>query len=198
MPEYSPEAIQVDPLACTELSHLIERLGQEYDLARMLDNSDAVLASPLFMKLSQEGRIAILTGYLGYFFWDMILRPTTSALSQEAETIEEILVDRISPEDARSIAFDERKEVLLGSSFASFGGFLGRSIRENDYLWGRLNAVDRLFDILISTVPTHLRQGLDVARLKKRAFEVVLEEERLALGSVQDLIDKLGDVVRRL
>ena len=198
MQEYSPEAIQVDPLACAELSHLIERLGQEYDLARMLDNSDAVLASPLFMKLSQEGRIAILTGYLGYFFWDMILRPTTSALSQEAETIEEILVDRISPEDARSIAFDERKEVLLGSSFASFGGFLGRSIRENDYLWGRLHAVDRLFDILISTVPAHLRQGFDVARLKKRAFEIVLAEERPVLGSVQDLIDKLSDVVRRL
>lgn len=198
MPEYSSEAIQVDPQACAALTHLIERLGQEYDLARTVDNSDAVLASPLFMKLRQESRIAILTGYLGYLFWDMILRPTASALSQAAETIDEILVDRISPDDARSIVFDEPKEVLLGSSFASFGGFLGRSIRENDYLWGRLNAVDRLFDILISTVPPHLRQGLDVARLKKRAFEIVLEEERPALGSVQELIDKLGDVVSRL
>ena len=196
--EYSAEAIQGDPLACTELSHLIERLGQEYDLARMVDNSDAVFASPLFLKLREQSRLAILTGYLGYFFWDMILRPTASALSQKAETIEEILVDRISPEDARDITFDLRKEVLLGSAFASFGGFLGRSIRENDYLWGRLNAVDRLFDILISTVPVKLRKGFDVAALKKRAYESVLEEERHALGSVQGLIDKLGDAVKRL
>ena len=196
--EYSPEVVRVDPLACAELSHLIERLSQEYDLARMVDNSDAVLASPLFMKLKQDSRIAILTGYLGYFFWDMILRPTASALSQEAETIDEILVDRISPDDASSIAFDARKEVLLGSSFASFGGFLGRSIRENDYLWGRLHAVDRLFDILISTVPSYLRQKLDVAALKKKAFENVLAEERPALGCVQELIDKLSESVSRL
>lgn len=198
MQEYSPELIELDPQACAALTQLIERLGQEYDLARMVDNSDAVLASPLFMKLRQDSRIAILTGYLGYFFWDMILRPTASALSQEAETIDEILVDRISPDDARSIAFDDRKEVLLGSSFASFGGFLGRSIRENDYLWGRLNAVDRLFDILISTIPVKLRKDFDVTALKKRAFESVLEEERLALGTVQELIEKIGEAVRRL
>ncbi|SDS28667.1 patatin-like protein [Pseudomonas oryzae] len=196
--QYSPELIQGDPLACAELSRLIERLAEEYDLARHIDSSDAVLASPQFMKLRQASRIAILTAYLGYFFWDMILRPTATVLSREAETIEEILVDRISPEDARSIAFDERKEVLLGSSFASFGGFLGRSIRENDYLWGRLHAVDRLFDILISTVPVALRAGFDVTALKKRAFEIVLEEERAALGGVQELIDRLGESVSRL
>ncbi|MNG27099.1 hypothetical protein D3C84_1121790 [compost metagenome] len=58
--------------------------------------------------------------------------------------------------------------------------------------------MDRLFDILISTVPVKLRKGFDVAALKKIAYESVLEEERHALGSVQGLIDKLGDAVKRL
>ena len=88
--------------------------------------------------------------------------------------------------------------MLLGSSFASFGGFLSRAVRENDYLWGRLHAVDRLFDILLSTVPVHLRSGLAVEALKKRAFERVLEEEGQRLALVPDLIARLREVVGRL
>ena len=192
------ERLEADPGACAEVSRLIERLAQECDLARAVDNVDAVLASPLLQNLREESRIAILTGYLGYFFWDIILRPTASALSLEAGPIEEILVDRISPEDASSIVLDEGKPVLLGSSFAGFGGFLGRAVRENDYLWGRLHAVDRLFDILLSTVPANLRAGLAVDALKKRAFERVLEEEGQRLELVPELIARLGEAVSRL
>ncbi|MFC2972430.1 patatin-like protein [Azotobacter bryophylli] len=181
-----------------KISKLVERLAQECDLARTADNVDAVLASPLVQGLSEKSRSAILTGYLGYFFWDIILRPTASALSLEAGPIEEILVDRISPEDAHSIVLDESKPVLLGSTLASFGGFLGRSIRENDYLWGRLHAVDRLFDILLSTVPANLRTGLAIDVLKKRAFERVLEEEGQRLTLVPALIERIGEAVGRL
>ena len=181
-----------------KISKLVERLAQECDLARTADNVDAVLASPLVQGLSEKSRSAILTGYLGYFFWDIILRPTASALSLEAGPIEEILVDRISPEDAHSIVLDESKPVLLGSTLASFGGFLGRSIRENDYLWGRLHAVERLFDILLSTVPANLRAGLAIDVLKKRAFERVLEEEGQRLTLVPALIERIGEAVGRL
>ena len=192
------ERLEADPEACAEVSRLVERLAQECDLARAVDNVDAVLASPLTQNLREESRIAILTGYLGYFFWDIILRPTASALSLEAGPIEEILVDRISPEDAHSIVLDEGKPALLGSSFAGFGGFLGRAVRENDYLWGRLHAVDRLFDILLSTVPANLRAGLAVDALKKRAFERVLEEEGQRLKLVPELIARIGEAVGRL
>ncbi len=194
----SAEVVDADPQAVAALSHLVERLAQECDLARIADDSDTVLASSLVLGLKEQSRIAILTGYLGYFFWDVILRPTASALSLDEGPIEEILVDRISPEDARSLVLEEGRPMLLGSSFASFGGFLSRAVRENDYLWGRLHAVDRLFDILLSTVPVHLRSGLAVEALKKRAFERVLEEERQRLTLVPDLIARLGEVVGRL
>ncbi|MNZ80841.1 hypothetical protein D3C78_994900 [compost metagenome] len=190
--------VDSDPEAVAALSHLVERLAQECDLARIADDSDTVLASSLVLGLKEQSRIAILTGYLGYFFWDVILRPTASALSLDEGPIEEILVDRISPEDALSLVLEEGRPMLLGSSFASFGGFLSRAVRENDYLWGRLHAVDRLFDILLSTVPVHLRSGLAVEALKKRAFERVLEEERQRLTLVPDLIARLREVVGRL
>ncbi len=192
------ERLASEPEAGAQISRLVERLAQECDMARVVDNVDAVLASPLVQGLREESRLAILTGYLGYFFWDVILRPTASALSLEAGPIEEILVDRISPEDADSLVLDEGKPVLLGSSFAGFGGFLGRAVRENDYLWGRLHAVDRLFDILLSTVPANLRAGLAVEALKKRAFERVLEEEGQRLALVPELLARLREAVERL
>lgn len=192
------ERLASEPEAGAQISRLVERLAQECDMARVVDNVDAVLASPLVQGLREESRLAILTGYLGYFFWDVILRPTASALSLEAGPIEEILVDRISPEDADSLVLDEGKPVLLGSSFAGFGGFLGRAVRENDYLWGRLHAVDRLFDILLSTVPANLRAGLAVEALKKRAFEWVLEEEGQRLALVPELLARLREAVERL
>ncbi len=197
-PGLNIERLASEPEAGAQISRLVERLAQECDMARVVDNVDAVLASPLVQGLREESRLAILTGYLGYFFWDVILRPTASALSLEAGPIEEILVDRISPEDADSLVLDEGKPVLLGSSFAGFGGFLGRAVRENDYLWGRLHAVDRLFDILLSTVPANLRAGLAVEALKKRAFERVLEEEGQRLALVPELLARLREAVERL
>ena len=163
-----------------------------------MDNADAVLASPLLLNLGERSRIAILTGYLGYFYWDIILRPTTSALSLDAGPIDEILIDRISPEDATSVTLDDRKTVLQGGSFAGFGGFLSRSIRENDYLWGRLHAVDRLFDILDSTVPANRRGDFDIAALKKRAFGKVLEEEAKRLSFIPELMAQLREAVAQL
>ncbi|HYQ40198.1 MAG TPA: patatin-like protein, partial [Pseudomonas sp.] len=194
----SAEVLERDPQALAALTHLVKRLAEECDMARIADDSDVVLASPLVHNLREQSRIAILTGYLGYFFWDIILRPTASALSLEAGPIEEILVDRISPEDARSLRLDDDQPVLQGGSFAGFGGFLGRAVRENDYLWGRLHAVDRLFDILLSTVPANLRAGLAVEALKKQAFARVLEEEGPRLGLVPELIARIGAEIDRL
>lgn len=181
-----------------EITRLLDRLAQECDVARTIDNVDAVLASPLVLSLGERCRSAILAGYLGYFYWDIILRPTANALALEVGPIEEILIDRISPEDADTLTLDGRKTVLLGGSFAGFGGFLARSIRENDYLWGRLHAVDRLFDILLSTVPPGSRSRFDIPALKKSAFARVLEEERGRLDLVSELIARLAEAVEQL
>lgn len=59
--------------------------------------------------------------------------------------LNEIRIDRISPEDAVAI---RRGNTLKGVNLGRFGGFFSRAHRENDYLWGRLHAVDRLIDIV--------------------------------------------------
>lgn len=174
-----------------DVTALVRRLGIECDLAGRNDDADTFLSSPLVQNLDPHYRTAILTGYLGYFYWDVILHPVVSALALETGPIEEILVDRICPDDALSLAPPGNPRVLLGGTFAGFGGFLNRATRENDYLWGRLHAVDRLFDILASTLPGAIRSTIDLHALKKAGFECVLEEEAARLRLVPDLVARL-------
>lgn len=193
--------MEIDQFVSTNnaaISSLVRRLAIECDLARRNDDADAVLSSPLVLNLEPRCRSAILTGYLGYFYWDILLRPAASALSLEAGPIEEILIDRISPDDAVSLASPDAARMLLGGTFAGFGGFLSRATRENDYLWGRLHAVDRLFDILASTVPASTRSTIDFHALKKAAFERVIEEESGRLKQIPDLVARLRDVIAAL
>jgi patatin-related protein len=178
-----------------DITGLVRRLGIECDLAGKNDDADTLLSSPLVQNLEPRYRTAILTGYLGYFYWDVILHPVVSALALETGPIEEILVDRISPDDALSLAPPGNPRVLLGGTFAGFGGFLNRSTRENDYLWGRLHAVDRLFDILASTLPSALSTTIDLHALKKAGFEYVIAEEAGRLHLVPDLVSRLRDAI---
>jgi patatin-related protein len=180
------------------LSHLIARLGIECDLARSNDDADAILSSELVTNLGPRCRSAILTGYLGYFYWDILLRPVANALSLETGPIAEILIDRISPDDSVSLKSAYSRHVLLGGSFAGFGGFLSRATRENDYLWGRLHAVDRLFDILASTLPASTHAALDIPQFKKAAFEAVMQEESRRLSLDPDLISRINKAIAAL
>ena len=181
-----------------DLSGLVRRLGIECDLARRNDDADTVLSSSLLQNLAPRCRTAILTGYLGYFYWDVILHPVVSALALETGPIEEILVDRISPDDALSLVSPGGNRVLLGGTFAGFGGFLSRATRENDYLWGRLHAIDRLFDILASTLPASTRSTIDFRALKKEAFERVIEEEAERLDLIPDLVSQIRGSIAAL
>ncbi|RJG02207.1 patatin-like protein [Noviherbaspirillum sedimenti] len=180
------------------ITNLVKRLGIECDLARRNDDADAVLSSALVLNLAPRCRSAILTSYLGYFYWDIILRPVVSALSLEAGPIEEVLIDRISPDDALSLTAPEAARMLLGGTFAGFGGFLSRATRENDYLWGRLHAIDRLFDILASTVTASTAAAIDFHALKKAAFERVIEEEAGRLTLIPELVARLREAIAAL
>jgi patatin-related protein len=195
------ERMEIDPFVRAQnagIASLVKRLGVECDMARRNDDADAVLSSSLIFNLSPRCRSAILSGYLGYFYWDIILRPVVNALSLDAGPIEEILIDRISPDDVVSLNLPNATRTLLGGTFAGFGGFLSRATRENDYLWGRLHAVERLLDIVASTVPAGTRAAMDFNALKKAAFERVIEEESGRLSLVPDLVARLRAAISAL
>ena len=88
----------------------------------------------------------ILVRYFGFPFWDRQIYPLV-AFSNLGE-LTEIDVVRLSPDDAQLLGGGTAKEKLVGASKAHFGAFLSRPGREADYVWGRLDAAERLLVVL--------------------------------------------------
>ena len=87
-----------------------------------------------------------------------------------------VKIDRISPDDARSIREGGTRATLRGIEFYNFGAFFSRHYRENDYLWGRLHGAERMIDITASTVDRALDTRSIVAA-KRAVFLAIIDEE---------------------
>ena len=129
-----------------KIDRLIEQLAAEIDLNASTRDLDDLLAALDPAEWHPEARREVLVNYLGFPFWDVLTFPMTSA--REIGELNEILVDRISPQDAHALKGFDGIGSLKGIGFAHFAAFLSRAYRENDYLLGRLHAVDRLIDIV--------------------------------------------------
>lgn len=176
-----------------EISAIIEQIGLECDFARFTSETDGIIGSVDVQAMDGEVRCEIIETYLGFELWDAVSLPMISLrYAHEAlqlTELQEIVVDRISPDDVT--AFGDRKAVLKGGDFGGFAGFFSRAARENDYLWGRLHAIDRLLSIVSSSVAEDMLEKFDIARFRERAFEIVLQSELTRLPNVRDLISEL-------
>jgi patatin-related protein len=173
-----------------ELDRLVDLLGAEIDLSASTRELDELLATLSPDQWHPDARREVLVNYLGFPFWDVLTFPVTS--TRELGEFNEILVDRISPQDARALRGFEGSSSLKGVGFAHFAAFLSRAYRENDYLLGRLHALDRLIDIVCDSAgidPVH--DGIDVAALKKRGFARILDSEEPHLPNSTELIAAL-------
>ncbi len=154
-----------------KLDRLIEQLAAEIKLDASTRDLDELLASLDPAQWHPEARREVLVNYLGFPFWDVLTFPMTSA--HEVGELNEILVDRISPQDARTLRGFEGIDSLKGIGFAHFAAFLSRSYRENDYLLGRLHAIDRLIDIVCDCAGRNAwagrRAGAEEAGIRSRA-----------------------------
>jgi patatin-related protein len=133
---------------------------------------------------------AILLGYLGYILYDIATLPLLQG--EGLDEFDPIKVDRIAPDDANTIRKGGAAETLKGIEFNNFGAFFSRAYRENDYLWGRLHGIDRLVDIVLSSMPgTVSAEQSEVLAIKKKAFIAVLDAEAPRLKRIQPLIADL-------
>ncbi len=141
-------------------------------------------------------RRRMLLAYLGFPFFDIATLPL---LRNEGLTeFDPVKVDRISPEDARSIRDGGTQATLRGIEFYNFGAFFSRAYRENDYLWGRLHGAERMIDIVVSTLenPMPVEQ---IMRHKRAAFLAVLDEEQQRLVADPELVARVrAEVIERM
>ena len=163
---------------------VIDALETGRSLAETDERAEAMLAEAL-QAMPAALRRKVLFVYLGFPFYDAATLPL---LRNEGMTeFEGVKVDRISPEDARSIRDGGARDTLRGTEFFNFGAFFSRAYRENDYLWGRLHGAERMIDLICSTANADFPAKL-CADFKRAAFLAILEEERGRLTSDPDLV----------
>ncbi|RMF08111.1 MAG: patatin-like protein [Alphaproteobacteria bacterium] len=172
------------------IGELMENLGTALDLASVKHAADAILAEIHGPAWPEALTRELLVAYLGFGFWDVISYSIMG--TRDIGEFNEIKVDRISPEDAKTLASGKTGLSLKGVAMRNFGAFFSRKDRENDYIFGRMNAAERLIDILLDEARQEgASRGLSVRSLKKRAFTAILQTEEKHLKSSEILIDRL-------
>jgi patatin-related protein len=173
-----------------KLDRLIDRLGMEIDLDATTRELDDLLASLDPADWHPDARREVLVNYLGFPFWDVLTFPVMVA--RQIGELNEILIDRISPQDAHTLKGFDGLESLRGIGFSHFAAFLSRAYRENDYLLGRLHALDRLLDIVCDAAGLDGKADrIDILALKKRGFSLILDVEEKYLTDSRELIAAL-------
>ncbi len=130
-------------------------------------------------------KTALIEAFDRFPFWDVLLYPIRKA-SETAE-LDNVKVRRLSPREVGLLS-DEGPKKLEGTKFGHFGAFFTRKARENDYLWGRLDAAEWI---------VHLLCGEPDRERCADAFSAILAAES-GLSEVEDLREDLARRVAEL
>ena len=168
---------------------LVDRLAACIDLDASTRDIDVLLAETFRGDWPREASKEVLINYLGFPFWDLLTFPVMTW--REIGEFNELLVDRISVHDARALKKVDRAQKLKGIAFEHAAAFLSRAYRENDYLLGRLHALDRLLDIVCDSAGPGIVSDGDLLALKKRGFIQILDAEAPYLPNSSELIAEL-------
>lgn len=174
------------PLPDDEAFALLEGLAESLSLQtldRELDEAFFEFHQRLDSEALREG---VLGDYMGFPVYDVLLLAPGS-LEGGPDPLTPVRVERISPEDAPSLA--ARFSGLRCREFMGFLGFFNRAYREHDYLWGRLNAAERVVDLLVDAAEGAIE---DPGALKRRLFRTIIDTERSRLTRCQGELDDLA------
>jgi predicted acylesterase/phospholipase RssA len=164
-----------DPRNEAALTDLRDKVGGELNrLQQEVRDASFRNFAALTGRLTDKERQEILVRYLGFPFWDRQIYPYV-AFSQVAE-FRDIDVYRLSPDDATLLGRRTARDKLVGAKAAHFGAFLSRKGRESDYLWGRLDAGERLMALL------------DLGTGGAKALFTAIVDEEKAVGLVRPSI----------
>jgi hypothetical protein len=103
-----------------------------------------------------------------------------------------VAIIRISPRDAVKVCKEPALKVA-GLKYGHFGAFFSRSWRENDILWGRLDAAECLITALASPGPA--RDVLVEKAIKAILKESLRPEDRTWLEAALERAEQAGQAV---
>jgi patatin-related protein len=130
-----------------------------------------------------EARKRLLIRHLGFPLWDALLFPLQSVAA--AGERDHVNVVRMSPLDATLLHDPKQGPKLAGAGLHHFGAFFTRAGREQDYLWGRLDAAERLVTMLLG------RDHPDRERWCHDLFDAIVKEEADHVPLAEDLVGRV-------
>lgn len=155
--------------------------------------SDQFMALTLSGVVDQELKITLFRAYIGYAFYDILTQPMTA--HADLLEVDEIRVDRISPMDCGHLHGETVP--LRGTELFNFGAFFSRSARENDYLWGRIHASNRIVDFILDAAgKANAPKDFDVDAFKKKLIHKILDSEEAHMKQSDELIKELREKFR--
>lgn len=134
-------------------------------------------------------RTQLLGRYIGFPLWDILIYPVI-ALSKLPQ-LSPIQLRRFSPRDANLLhpIAGPGAPKLKGASLKHFGGFFDKGWRENDYLWGRLDAAEQILGLLGQT------QRTGPGNLYSVAVNQIATREKQRLSTAEKLLEHLQQQV---
>lgn len=181
----------------TALDVLLRRLAGLMGLEDRDFDYDLAMSDHIGTIGDRHIRQELFRAYIGFPFFDVLTLPILQTM--DMTQLEPIRVDRISPEDCKTIRQGGAEEILKGIGFARFAAFFSRVDRENDYLWGRLNSAERFVDFIVNSARhSNVSVGLDITAFKKRLFLAILKAERPHLLVSGDLLDQLEKEIKAI
>jgi Protein of unknown function (DUF3376) len=183
--------------------------GSEFDdlnaaLRTFLDDQLKTFAPDLYRDLltltddwpegETRGKIRrdLLNRYLGFPIWDALLYPLQAYTGVNER--DAVRVTRMSPIDAKLLRPTGGQKVkVLGAQLGHAYAFFSRPARENDYLWGRLDAAEAMIRLLLTTRTADGRvvagdKHKDYVASCKAVFHAVLDEEAKHLPTINDVV----------
>jgi patatin-related protein len=139
-----------------------------------------------------------LTRFVAFPFWDVMIFPLSDM--GDVGELYEIRGVRMSPNDSRLVIDGGAEKKLRGVRYQHFGAFFSRYARENDYLWGRLDAAERLIDILVDAALEDTEHNVPTDRYlaeKTLALDAVLNAEESHLHVLKSRISALRRMLNR-
>lgn len=180
-----------------DFERLTRLLSSNLNLDQIRKDVDQLVATQLNNDWSDVFKRNLITNYLGFAFWDVITYSINGA--KAVGEFNEILVNRISPNDDLILKSDPLEMPLKGTAMKSFGAFFSREDRENDYLWGRLNGAERLIDLLYNQAQSEgIENIIDIIAIKKKAFNTILKAEEEHLHEVPELFQRIKKRINEL
>jgi hypothetical protein len=142
---------------------------------------------------SAKVREDLLVRYLGFPFWDILVFPVQALVDVNERDHVEVI--RVSPHDARHLGADGAAK-LKGTGLLHFQAFFAREYRENDYLWGRLDASERLVGLLLDDpsdpgIPADVRECAPL-------FDAIIKEEQPALRTIAKTVKEIAGRIEKL